>query len=436
MNVKNDNISILLFSVTTSAERMRKMRAKKKSEDEDGIFAAAESRRVELLRKKRFDKNPENERKRTRDRVRACRLRKKEAAKKAKVDSPDTAASTPTKKGYQTPQGLNKAMKKVHEVLSDSPSKAAQTVQGLANFYNIKLDDKMNNQIRPNRAIDPETIKLVKEFYFRTDIVYTMPGMNDEMTIWTNGKKEKLRKHYLVMYIKEAHSLFLSAYPNESIGYVKFANLRPPNVLLLGDTPEYQCKCRTHENFQYKLKGLQYEYVSSEFWVKYLCEGASYEDECWKGMCDVCKCGRLFEKKVTEGYYDPAERVSWKMWEKDESKRVYVASKDTCKGELLDLTLKDWAFFQEHVRVKHIQAEAFEKDKSNPDVTVCQCDFAMAYTCSYQNEIQSALWHRQSVNIFTVALYVKNQNCRSMAFATDCKDKGKNAVYFNFSEIA
>ena len=62
MNVKNDNISILLFSVTTSAERMRKMRAKKKSEDEDGIFAAAESRRVELLRKKRFDKNPENER--------------------------------------------------------------------------------------------------------------------------------------------------------------------------------------------------------------------------------------------------------------------------------------------------------------------------------------------------------------------------------------
>ena len=137
---------------------------------------------------------PENERKRTRDRVRACRLRKKEAAKKAKVDSPDTAASTPTKKGYQTPQGLNKAMKKVHEVLSDSPSKAAQTVQGLANFYNIKLDDKMNNQIRPNRAIDPETIKLVKEFYFRTDIVYTMPGMNDEMTIWTNGKKEKLRK--------------------------------------------------------------------------------------------------------------------------------------------------------------------------------------------------------------------------------------------------
>lgn len=28
------------------------------------------------------------------------------------------------------------------------------------------------------------------------------------------------------------------------------------------------------------------------------------------------------------------------------------------------------------------------------------------------------------------------ENCRSMAFATDCKDKGKNAVYFMDSEIA
>lgn len=48
-----------------------------------------------------------------------------------------------------------------------------------------------------------------------------------------------------------------------------------------------------------------------------------------------------------------------------------------------------------------------------------------SYTCSYQNEIQLALWHRQSVNIFTTAWYVKTENCRSMALATDCKTRGR-----------
>ena len=84
----------------------------------------------------------------------------------------DTQMSTPKKKGYQTPQGLNKAMKKVQEVLSESPSKAVQTIQGLANCYKVKLEDKMNAQIRPFRALDPETIRLVKDFYLRTDSVY------------------------------------------------------------------------------------------------------------------------------------------------------------------------------------------------------------------------------------------------------------------------
>ena len=78
-------------------------------------------------------------------------------------------------------------------------------------------------------------------------------------------------------------------------------------------------------------------------------------------ICDECKCGRLFKKKMTEHDFVPAERVTWKMWEKDESKRIYVAVKETCKGELLDLILKDWDFFQEHVRVKHIRLKHSKK---------------------------------------------------------------------------
>ena len=34
----------------------------------------------------------------------------------------------------------------------------------------------------------------------------------------------------------------------------------------------------------------------------------------------------------------------------------------------------------------------FEKGKLDPNCMLLQADFAMAYSCEYQNEIQSALW--------------------------------------------
>lgn len=56
-------------------------------------------------------------------------------------------------------------------------------------------------------------------------------------------------------------------------------------------------------------------------------------------------------------------------------------------------------------------------------------DFAMSYSCEYQNEVQSALWSRNSVNLFTMALFVKDEKCRSFIGVTDSHDKGKDTVY-------
>ena len=43
--------------------------------------------------------------------------------------------------------------------------------------------------------------------------------------------------------------------------------------------------------------------------------------------------------------------------------------------------------------------------------------------------MQSALWSRQSVNLFTAALYHKNEKCRSYLVVTHSQDKGKDSVY-------
>ena len=88
--------------------------------------------------------------------------------------------------------------------------------------------------------------------------------MHDTATVWTDDGKQKLRKHYLVMHLREAHQLFCQLYPAEGDGNVisfsMFCSFCPKNVLLTGDTLQYQCKCMIHENFFLKLEALGHTY--------------------------------------------------------------------------------------------------------------------------------------------------------------------------------
>ena len=84
--------------------------------------------------------------------------------------------------------------------------------------------------------------------------------MHDEMTVWENGIKSKCRKYYLIMFLKEVYELFKQCYPDITVGFSKFASLRPANGLLLKDQHPHICKCEIHENFLLKIKGLGITY--------------------------------------------------------------------------------------------------------------------------------------------------------------------------------
>ena len=55
-----------------------------------------------------------------------------------------------------------------------------------------------------------------------------------------------------------------------------------------------------------------------------------------------------------------------------------------------------------------------------------QIDFAMSYSCKHQNEIQSALWSRETVMLFTAAMTYKAE-CKTF-IVSDSRDKGKDTV--------
>ena len=110
--------------------------------------------------------------------------------------------------------------------------------------------------------------------------------------------------------------------------------------------------------------------------------------------------------------------------DKTETGHLRIDQKQGCVGELKDL-FSEFSFFKEHVRIKQIQSTAFTKDKRRSDCHVLQCDFAMAYSCDYQNEVQSALSSWKCINLFTAALYSKSQVCQPFMIITDSQDKRK-----------
>ena len=77
-----------------------------------------------------------------------------------------------------------------------------------------------------------------------------------------------------------------------------------------------------------------------------------------------------------------------------------------------------------HVNLKRIQANAFQNNINDADTRDLQIDYAMAYQCQQQSEVQSALWTRGTINLFTCVVYHKDQT-KTFLICTDYKGKDK-----------
>ena len=133
----------------------------------------------------------------------------------------------------------NLSLKQKKEKVTFITRKQAAVVQGIASEYGCQFRSHEENTIRKANS------EKIESFYYKTDIIYTMPGKGDEMTIWTENGKQKVRKHYLTMFFREAYALYLDSCINEDekCSFSTFRNLWPKNVLLMGNYPSHQCIC-------------------------------------------------------------------------------------------------------------------------------------------------------------------------------------------------
>lgn len=77
----------------------------------------------------------------------------------------------------------------------------------------------------------------------------------------------------------------------------------------------------------------------------------------------------------------------WKEWEKNSDNKLRLTTHETSSGELKDKLIDSIHIMMNHVNLKRIQADEFQKDKLNESVRILQVDFAMSFACEYQNEV-------------------------------------------------
>ena len=428
-------------------------RYRKRKSEQDPEFKKKESRRVnDLIKIKNAamtDEEKEVQRLQNKQYMRDYRQKKREEKIQIVCATPENAASSclspkstlKRKTGFRTKPALKKAVKKLLREVPTSPSKRKGAVTELAKECGLMLRDPKRTGPATvslgslsSKSLSVETISLVTDFYFQTNIVYTSPGLKDEMTVWKDGMKNKLRRYYLELTIKEAHALFKEKHPQVKIGRSKFAELKPVNVLHMNKAPNDQCKCVTHENYRLLLKPLKVE-IDKDFWPSVLCNSLDLNSPCWRGNCNGCRGGLLLSNIIAKKQNSDEQQVNWQIWESVETntkkgkevKRVVKVLKSGCGGELKELVMNAWGPYLRHVRTKRIMSNEFQDDLSKENVVIFQVDFAMDYNTQHNSrEVQSAIYGRQNVTIFTAA--IRHQGTwQSYSILTD-SDKYKNTV--------
>ncbi|CAB4038212.1 Hypothetical predicted protein [Paramuricea clavata] len=164
-------------------------------------FKKKESKRVEACRKKRVNNMSAEEKSEY----------KRKAAERKRTSRQKIVQAHPQVVHLQPVLPHQRQLPKIHTSVLRALERQFRrcVVEGLAKRIGLALDEEMCAAVGPcgRPAVSDDVVASVTQFFYRPDISYTMPGMKDEMMVWEQGQKTKLRKYYLVLFLREAYQV-------------------------------------------------------------------------------------------------------------------------------------------------------------------------------------------------------------------------------------
>ncbi|KAJ8672245.1 hypothetical protein QAD02_003504 [Eretmocerus hayati] len=195
-----------------------------------------------------------------------------------------------------------------------------------ARFYKEiiqQLKDRLSNcESSRERVLDPDVVKMIEDSYSSDDMSRIQPGKNDYVSVLINGNKVERQKRLLLCNLKECYQSFKDGYPEISVGFSRFAEARPPNVILAGASGTHTvCVCKIHQNSKLLLHALDLESIDDQLrkWT--------YEDVSASIMCSPstnecyfreCLCSPDIQSIVDEMNHllqrESIAEITFKQW--------------------------------------------------------------------------------------------------------------------------
>ena len=295
---------------------------------------------------------------------------------------------------------------------------------------------------KPGHDLPAETIDLVQSFYECDEVSRMMPGYKDFVSVRQAEGRVHIQKRLILSNLKETYQLFKEKYPDQKIGFSKFADVRPKHCVLAGASGTHSvCVCTIHQNVKLMMVGgkiatliandsiplTTYDHCLAQI----ICNPP--QPKCYLNMCTSCPGISQLNERLRELMDDNlVDNVVYKQW----------VSVDRCTLETVSKSADDFveAFCEKlKVLLPHSfiakQQSAFQmqlKSDLLPGELLVTADVSENYSFVLQDAAQGFHWNNSQATIHPFVIYYKESDILkhiSYVVISDCLHHDTVAVH-------
>lgn len=293
---------------------------------------------------------------------------------------------------------------------------------------------------KPGKNLPTETLNKIIEFYENDVVSRPMPGIKDCVSVKDKeGKKVKVSKRLMLCNLKETYKLFQENFPNIKVGFSKFAELRPKNCVLAGQSGTHTvCICTIHQNVKLMVENCKINSITNgqiktykDCLTKMVCNPVSID--CYFSNCASCP-GVDDIIKILEGGFQEnlIETLTFRQWISVDRCNLETVQKPV--QEFINIFCEKLQVLLRHDFISKQQSAFMCYTKENlliSEIAVV-CDFSENYSFILQDEAQSFHWNKSQATIHPFVIYFKEENeikhC-SFVIISECLEHNTIAVY-------
>ena len=305
---------------------------------------------------------------------------------------------------------------------------------------------------KPGRRVPDDIILKVKQFYESDDISRQMPGKKDSVSMLVSGVKQQVQKRLILLTQYEAFLRFKEKYPELKLGFSKFAEARPKNVVLPGSAGTHNvCVCTYHQNPKLMISNSQigskkeFKSIVGDAEGDCYCDEIKYQhlvaklictpprEECWLNLCKQCEETSVLEDKLTSIFAElDVEEVSYKQWQSKDRTELVTVTEST--ADFVLSLIGKLQVLKVHMFIHDMQTKHFYAVKTNlsPGEVLVVGDFSENYSFVVQDAAQGVHWSNSSCTLHPWVCYYKEDTViktLSVLFISDCLTHDTIAVY-------